>query len=180
MAILETMILFYALAGTSVARKEFLDIYPLVEIPTRDVDSPTSHIAWLAPGESATVASDQPRDSEIGWLSRPNEIDPLLLRAINAANLDADATLELLEEATRILREQGFPAVSTEAVLATDPEEDESYLTIRLHIAGALELALQVDEILTERLIATGATMPSALSFAVYERDRNGSDAKPS
>jgi hypothetical protein len=78
---------------------------------------------------------------------------------------------ELLNKAKEFLSEAKFPCTSVAPILAHDPEEGASFLTLRLYVNASMEEAFKLDSSLTKDLIATFPKLPVTLSFSVYENE---------
>lgn len=75
----------------------------------------------------------------------------------------------LLNMAKGILAEMSYADIKVEPVLVTDPEENATYLTLRLYVNATFEESLQLDSKLTSELIQRTDSLPENLSFAVYD-----------
>lgn len=97
--------------------------------------------------------------------------DDVLVNAFNAIALQEGVGETLLNEAKGILASASYPVKKIEPLLTNDQEEDHLLLLIRLYVDAEFEKAMELDSLLTKRMVATFHTLPEQLSFAVYEQD---------
>lgn len=76
---------------------------------------------------------------------------------------------QLLVLAKGILAEMNYADTKVTSSIVNDPEENESYLTLRLHVDADFDTSLKLDSILTRELVSRTESLPEKLSFAVYE-----------
>lgn len=76
---------------------------------------------------------------------------------------------QLLILAKGILAEMKYAETKVTSSIVNDPEENVSYLTLRLHLDADFETTLKLDSILTRELVSRTESLPEKLSFAVYE-----------
>ena len=89
--------------------------------------------------------------------------------ALNQCGVDETIGNDLLNMAKGILAEMSYADIKVVPVLVTDPEENATYLTLRLYVNATFEESLQLDSKLTSELIQRTNGLPENLSFAVYD-----------
>lgn len=89
--------------------------------------------------------------------------------ALNQCGVDEAIGNDLLNMAKGILAEMNHANVKVAPVLVTDPEENATYLTLRLYVHATFEESLQLDSKLTSELIQRVGILPESLSFSVYD-----------
>lgn len=78
---------------------------------------------------------------------------------------------EILARAKEILNEAKYPCANIIPVIAHDPEEPASYLTLRLFVNANMNKTFELDSLLTKSLISAFPHLPVNLSFSVYENE---------
>lgn len=91
--------------------------------------------------------------------------------AFEKVGINRDVGDKFLFIAKGILAELNYPNIKVNPLLIRDPEENSSYLTLRLHVNTSFEESLALDSKLTRELVHRTTNIPENLSFAVYEME---------
>jgi hypothetical protein len=91
--------------------------------------------------------------------------------AFREINLQPEVGYQLLSKATEVLVSESFPPTYVSPFLTRDVDEDRSLLTVRLYVDADFAKSLELDSLLTQRLVKLFDRLPEQLSFAVYDRD---------
>ncbi len=137
---------------------------------TKDVyKMPTDRFVPHAMGASnglSTFASE-PQNTFTTWLLNPQKSD--LGIAFNISGINENLGNRLLGMAKGILAEMNYANVKVKPTLVRDPDENATYLTVRLYVNASFEESLELDSKLTSELIQRTDSLPENLSFAVYD-----------
>lgn len=153
------------------------------------LEPPSQHIYEQKQSyQQVTVASktDASLPSFVEWQGKPqfletsqqesqtkaNELNSKILKEFQKIGLSSKDGIALLNRASQILTEAEYPCTTVIPIIANDPEEEMSYLTLRLYVNASMEKAFELDSMLTKGLISSFARLPIRLSFSVYENER--------
>lgn len=89
--------------------------------------------------------------------------------AFSSSGVNEDLGNRLLGMAKGILAEMNYVGVKVKPTLVRDPEENATYLTVRLYVNATFDESLELDSRLTSELIQRTDSLPENLSFAVYD-----------
>ncbi len=110
---------------------------------------------------------NRPQNTFTTWNPNPQKSD--LSVAFNSSGVNEDLGNRLLGMAKGILAEMNYTNVKVRPTLVRDPEENTTYLTVRLYVNATFEESLELDSKLTRELIQRTDSLPENLSFAVYD-----------
>lgn len=110
---------------------------------------------------------NRPKNTFTTWSLNPQKSD--LSVAFNSCGINEDLGNRLLGMAKGILAEMNYASVKVKPILVRDPEENATYLTVRLYVNATFEESLELDSKLTSELIQRTDSLPENLSFAVYD-----------
>lgn len=108
-----------------------------------------------------------PQDTITTW--KPNPLKSDLGIAFNSSGVNENLGNHILNMAKGILAEMNYSDVKVKPTLVRDPEENATYLTLRLYVNATFEESLELDSKLTSELIQRTDSLPENLSFAVYD-----------
>lgn len=109
----------------------------------------------------------KPQNTLTTWNINPQKSD--LSVAFSSSGVNEDLGNRLLGMAKGILAEMNYVGVKVKPTLVRDPEENATYLTVRLYVNATFEESLELDSRLTSELIQRTDSLPENLSFAVYD-----------
>lgn len=109
----------------------------------------------------------EPQNTFTTWHLNPQKSD--LSVAFNSSGVNEDLGNRLLGMAKGILAEMNYTDVKVKPTSVRDPEENATYLTVRLYVNATFEESLELDSKLTNELIQRTDRLPQNLSFAVYD-----------
>lgn len=109
----------------------------------------------------------EPQNTITTWHLNPQKSD--LNVAFNSSGVNESLGNRLLGMAKGILAEMNYVSVKVKPTLVRDPEENATYLTVRLYVNATFEESLELDSKLTSELIQRTDSLPENLSFAVYD-----------
>lgn len=161
----------------------------MITIFSLGLEPPTQHIYEQKQSYQQVVIaskSDAHLPSFVEWQGTPQfftaspqesqtltkEFNSNILKEFETIGLSSKEGIALFNRASEILAEEMYPCTSVIPVIANDPEEEVSYLTLRLYVNASMEKAFELDSMLTRGLISSFAKLPVRLSFSVYENER--------
>lgn len=109
----------------------------------------------------------KPQNTLTTWNINPQKSD--LSVAFSSSGVNEDLGNRLLGMAKGILAEMNYVGIKVKPTLVRDPEENATYLTVRLYVNATFEESLELDSRLTSELIQRTDSLPENLSFAVYD-----------
>jgi hypothetical protein len=139
-------------------------------VQTKDVyEMPINKFAPQAMNASQGLPTfvSEPQNTFSTWHLVPQKSD--LSIAFNSCGVNEGLGTHLLGMAKGILAEMNYSNVKVKPTLVRDPEEDATYLTVRLYVNATFEESLELDSKLTSELIHRTDRLPQNLSFAVYD-----------
>lgn len=133
-------------------------------------------IVYKTDSDLPSVVAWKKMSRELGLQSQINQervpdLNAELLKEFHKIGLPEKDGLALLLRAKEILGAANFPCAKVIPIVANDPEEEMSYLTLRLYVNASMEKAFELDSALTKDLISSFAKLPVRLSFSVYENE---------
>lgn len=109
----------------------------------------------------------KPQNTLTTWNINPQKSD--LSVAFSSSGVNEDLGNRLLGMAKGILAEMNYVGIKVKPTLVRDPEENATYLTVRLYVNATFEESLELDSRLTSELIQRTDSLPENLSFTVYD-----------
>lgn len=147
------------------------DVYKVVAATSMPVNSESKEPTFVGGAVIPTTFIGNAMPTMTTWgmalpaLAPVNSLH-LAFDRVGVNRVDGD---QLLSLAKGILAEMKYFDVKVTPSVVNDPEENVSYLTLRLHVDADFESTLKLDSLLTRELVARTDLLPENLSFAVYE-----------
>ena len=147
------------------------DVYRVVSATSTTLNREPREISYAGTALLPTTFIGNAMPSVTSWGMPVQATSPvnsihLAFESVGVSRVEGDHLLTL---AKGILAEMKYFDVVITPSIVHDPEENSSYLTLRLHVDADFESTLKLDSCLTKELVARTNLLPEKLSFAVYE-----------
>lgn len=147
------------------------DVYKVVTATSMPVSSESKETLFVGGAVIPTTFIGNAMPTMTTWGMALQAVAPVnsLHLAFDRVGVNRTDGDQLLGLAKGILAEMKYFDIKVTPSIVNDPEENASYLTLRLHIDADFDTTLKLDSILTRELVSRTESLPEKLSFAVYE-----------